>query len=79
MRTTVRFDSRLGSARKQGADAAGSDEPEVGRKGLLSGISTVSGWSKGSVQRTIEQFGVRRIRDQLGRSAQGMNIVLEQL
>ena len=74
VKTAVRFDSRLGNARK----AMHADE-ETERRGLWSGLATVSGWGKGNVQRTIELVGVKKMKENLVKSKEGMKIVLERL
>ncbi|OQE28642.1 hypothetical protein PENSTE_c003G04751 [Penicillium steckii] len=74
VRTTVTFRSRLGqgkflSRRKDTTDA----EEEEPRKGFFSSLSTAG------IQRTIELIGVKRTRDAVLKSKQGMNVVLERL
>lgn len=85
--TTVTFHSRLGQGRllgqrgRGGASAPGSssvsessEEEEVpAKKGFF------ASWSTSSIQRTIELVGMRRTRDALVKSKDGMNIVLERL
>ena len=76
--TTVTFHSRFGQARllsnrrktdTQPNSLEGSDE----KKGFF------ASWSTASLQRTIEAMGVRRTRDALVKSKDGMNVVLERL
>lgn len=66
MQTIVRFESRLGSGK-----------PLRGTGGEKRGF--FSNWTTGSVQRSIELVGVRRMREGLGGSREGMKVVLEQL
>ncbi|KAF8244486.1 MSF1-domain-containing protein [Wilcoxina mikolae CBS 423.85] len=66
VKTVVRFESKLGSARRHA-------EEGTERRGWL------GGWGAGSVQRSIELVGRSRMRDGLNRSREGMKIVLEQL
>ncbi|KAI9780115.1 MAG: hypothetical protein M1816_003170 [Peltula sp. TS41687] len=90
VKTTVTFHSRLGQGkvRKRTAGAqrsAGSsdhrqveddeEEEEEGpaRKGLL------ASWSTASIQRSIELIGLRRTRDHLSKSTEGMKVVMERL
>ncbi|KAH0612706.1 uncharacterized protein H6S33_009086 [Morchella sextelata] len=65
VQTIVRFESRLGSGKVV------KDVEE--KRGFF------SNWTTGSVQRSIELVGVRRMREGLGRSREGMKVVLEQL
>ena len=72
--TTVTFHSRLGQSRflhRQKPTPSDSDLPP--RKSLF------QSWSTSSIQRSIELIGVRRTRDQLVKSKEGMKIVLERL
>lgn len=66
VQTIVRFESRLGS----GKSMRGTGEEKRG---------FFSNWTTGSVQRSIELVGVRRMREGLGGSREGMKVVLEQL
>lgn len=66
VQTIVRFESRLGS----GKPLRGTREEKRG---------FFSNWTTGSVQRSIELVGVRRMREGLGGSREGMKVVLEQL
>lgn len=66
VQTIVRFESRLGS----GKPLRGTGEEKRG---------FFSNWTTGSVQRSIELVGVRRMREGLGGSREGMKVVLEQL
>jgi 4-amino-4-deoxychorismate lyase len=66
VKTVVRFESKLGSARRHA-------EEGIERRGWL------GGWGAGSVQRSIELVGRSRMRDGLTHSREGMKIVLEQL
>ncbi|CAI7609590.1 unnamed protein product [Penicillium pancosmium] len=77
VRTTVTFRSRLGqgkflSRKKAGFDNAEAEEEEP-KRGFFSSLSTAG------IQRTIELIGVKRTRDAVLKSKQGMNVVLERL
>ncbi|KAL9105068.1 MAG: hypothetical protein Q9163_000081 [Psora crenata] len=81
--TTVTLLSRFGQTkalRRKGeatatalSSSTGSVEEVPIKKGFF------SSWSTGSLQRSIEMIGLRRTREALGKSKQGMNIVLERL
>lgn len=78
--TTVTFESKLGQGvllgRRKAVEesAAGASlEEEEPKKGFF------ASWSTAGVQRTIELIGVRRTRDALVKSKEGMNVVLERL
>lgn len=84
--TTVTFHSRLGQGRLLGHRARGgasipssvsssesSEDEAPARKGFF------ASWSTSSIQRTIELVGMRRTREALVKSKDGMNIVLERL
>ena len=82
VRTTVALRSRLGQGRLLGSRSARSPKDPItsdeeieppARKGLL------SSWTTASVQGSIELIGVRRTRDQVFRSTEGMKLVLERL
>ena len=80
--TTVTLLSRFGQARKlkkrTGANSttspspaeAVSDEEEAPKKGWI------STWTTSSLQRTIEVMGLKRTREAMGKSKEGMNVVL---
>ncbi|KAH0536435.1 hypothetical protein FGG08_006704 [Glutinoglossum americanum] len=72
--TTVTFHSRLGQSRllHRPHKPAPDDDPPT-RRGFF------QTWSTSSIQRSIEHIGVRRTRDQLVKSKEGMKIVLERL
>ena len=81
--TTVTLLSRFGQAkllrRREGsnekeatATIAGVEE-EGPKKGIF------SSWSTSGLQRSIEMIGLKRTREALGKSKEGMNIVLERL
>ncbi|KAL8951663.1 MAG: hypothetical protein Q9222_002391 [Ikaeria aurantiellina] len=85
VKTTTTFVSRFGqgvprrATRKTEAECAGrgvmanaADNPPP-RKGFL------SSWSTSSLQRTIEAVGMRRTREALLKSKDGMNVVLGRL
>lgn len=83
--TTVTFHSRLGQGRLLGHRAksglstpsstasSDSEEEAPAKKGFF------ASWSTSSIQRTIELVGMRRTRDALVKSKDGMNVVLERL
>lgn len=80
VQTTVTFHSRLGQGKllksrrvSEPSDPAEEDEEAPARRGLL------SSWSTSSIQRSIELIGLRRTRDHLSKSTEGMKIVLERL
>jgi len=75
--TTVMFRSRLGerlrargTRKGEAAVAEVDDEP---KKGFL------SSWSTSGIQRSIEAIASRKTENQLGKSKEGMMIVLERL
>jgi 4-amino-4-deoxychorismate lyase len=75
--TTVMFRSRLGerlrargTRKGEAAVAEGEDEP---KKGFL------SSWSTSGIQRSIEAIASRKTENQLGKSKEGMMVVLERL
>ncbi|KAK2747966.1 hypothetical protein FQN57_001557 [Myotisia sp. PD_48] len=79
VKTTVTFRSRLGQhmlnrARRTDDSGAAAIEEEPPRRGGL-----LAAWSTAGIQRTIELIGVKRTRDAIFRSKQGMNVVLERL
>lgn len=76
--TTVMFQSRLGErlrarARKGDEAAAREVEEEPPKKSLL------ASWSAAGIQRSIEVIASRKTSDQLGKSKEGMKVVLERL
>lgn len=81
--TTVIFRSKLGQGmlnRSRKADSSAnaelppsSGEEDTPKRGLL------ASWSTAGIQRTIELIGVKRTRDAVFKSKQGMNVVLERL
>ena len=81
--TTTTLLSRFGQAkalkRKDESNAmnqlplAGSEEEAQPKKGFF------SSWSTSSLQRSIEMIGLRRTREALAKSREGMNVVLERL
>jgi 4-amino-4-deoxychorismate lyase len=76
--TTVTFHSRLGQSRLLHPHhwphkTVAEDDPPAPRKSFF------QSWSTSSIQRSIELIGVRRTRDQLIRSKEGMKVVLERL
>ncbi|KAF7588358.1 hypothetical protein BBP40_005787 [Aspergillus hancockii] len=80
VKTTVTFRSRLGQGKllaRRKADSIGDPngelEEEAPKRGFFSSLSTAG------IQRTIELIGVRRTREAVLKSKEGMNIVLERL
>ncbi|OAX79621.1 hypothetical protein ACJ72_06059 [Emergomyces africanus] len=81
VKTTVTFRSSLGQAmlnrsKKTDPSSAGGEHGEEeshSKRGLL------ATWSTAGIQRTIELVGVKRTRDAVLKSKQGMNVVLERL
>lgn len=74
VRAVVRFESKLGTARRHAAEeAAGASGERAAGRGWL------GAWGASGVQRSIELVGRSRMRDGLARSREGMNIVLERL
>ena len=82
--TTVTLLSRFGQAktlrRRAGSNTASTvptfiepEEDPPARKGFF------SSWSTSGLQRSIELIGLRRTREALGKSKEGMNIVLQRL
>lgn len=84
--TAVTFHSRLGQGRLLGPRTRGgastpasnsvsdsSEDEAPAKKGFF------ASWSTSSIQRTIELVGMRRTREALVKSKDGMNIVLERL
>ncbi|KAE8448108.1 hypothetical protein EG329_009873 [Mollisiaceae sp. DMI_Dod_QoI] len=70
--TTVKFRSRLGERFR--ARAARKDEAEEEPK-----RSFLAAWSTGGIQRSIEAIASRKTESQLGKSKEGMKVVLERL
>ena len=80
--TTVTLLSRFGQARKLKqknesdtrssslSSEAVSDEEELPKKGWI------ATWTTSSLQKTIEMMGLRRTREAMGKSKEGMNVVL---
>lgn len=73
VRTTVIFKSRLGQAKLRRAQDSNNEEQAPSRFGLL------TSWSTSGIQRSIELIGVKRTRDAVLKSKEGMNVVLERL
>jgi hypothetical protein len=68
------FRSRLGDRLRARANRKdGVREEEVERKGFLSSWSTIG------IQRSIEAIASRRTENQLGKSKEGMKVVLERM
>ncbi|ESZ91918.1 hypothetical protein SBOR_7712 [Sclerotinia borealis F-4128] len=72
VRTQVRFHSRLGD-RLRAMRKAGEEEGEEEKKGWL------ATWSTKGVQRSIEAIASRKTENQLGKSKEGMMVVLERM
>ena len=89
--TIVTFKSRFGQAKLLGnkrrselPDTLSPDTMSTAQKNETEDESQpkkgfFSSWSTNSLQRTIEAIGVRRTRDALVKSKEGMNVVLERL
>ena len=83
--TTVTLVSRFGQARilaqrrKEDKPTAPSDSSVVTDDNAPPRKGFFSTWSTSSLQRTIEHVGLRRTRDALVKSKDGMNVVLERL
>jgi len=76
--TTVMFRSRLGDrlrarATRKGEAAAAEADEEVPKRGFL------ASWSTNGIQRSIESIASRKTENQLGKSKEGMMIVLERM
>jgi 4-amino-4-deoxychorismate lyase len=67
--TTVMFRSRLGDRLRRARNLEGEEE----KKGLL------ASWSTSGIQRSIEAIASRKTENQLGKSKEGMMVVLERL
>ncbi|KAF3479988.1 MSF1 domain-containing protein [Arthroderma uncinatum] len=73
VKTTVTFKSRLGQNMLGRSKKDATVEDDAPKKGFF------ASWSTAGIQRTIELIGVKRTRDAVFRSKQGMNVVLERL
>jgi len=75
--TTVMFRSRLGDRLRARAtrkgEAAAVEREEEPKKGFL------ANWSKTGIQRSIEAIASRKTESQLGKSKEGMMVVLERM
>jgi hypothetical protein len=74
--TTVMFRSRLGDrlrARARKGEATAVEVDDEPRKGFL------ASWSTSGIQRSIEAIASRKTENQLGKSKEGMMVVLERL
>ncbi|PMD57117.1 uncharacterized protein K444DRAFT_615581 [Hyaloscypha bicolor E] len=72
--TTVMFRSRLGDRLRARANRKdGVKEEAEEKKGFL------ASWSTSGIQRSIEAIASRRTENQLGKSKEGMKVVLERL
>jgi len=69
--TTVMFRSQLGDRLRARARKGDGDEEE--KKGFL------AAWSTSGIQRSIEAIASRKTENQLGKSKEGMMVVLERL
>ncbi|KAI9649458.1 hypothetical protein NHQ30_002034 [Ciborinia camelliae] len=72
VRTQVMFRSRLGD-RLRAMRKVGEEEGEEEKKGWL------ASWSTKGVQRSIEAIASRKTENQLGKSKEGMMVVLERM
>lgn len=82
--TTVTLVSRFGQGRtianrRKGDLATAGPEGSVGDENAPAKKGFFSAWSTSSMQRSIEMVGLRRTRDALVKSKDGMNVVLERL
>ena len=82
--TTVTFKSRLGQAkllgqRRKGETPSVTPEDSTDADDVPTKKVFFASWSTSSLQRTIEAVGVRRARDAMIKSKDGMNVVLERL
>ena len=68
-KTVVRLDSKIG----QGGLLRKKAEPESDKPSFL------MSWSTNGMQRTVELIGVKRTREAIAKSKEGMNVVLERL
>lgn len=81
VKTTVTFISRFGQGKLLGSrkkakstgDQVAEAEEEAPKRGFFTSLSTAG------IQRTIELIGVKRTREAVLKSKQGMNVVLERL
>ena len=74
--TTVMFRSRLGDrlrARARKGEATAVEVDDEPRKSFL------ASWSTSGIQRSIEAIASRKTENQLGKSKEGMMVVLERL
>jgi 4-amino-4-deoxychorismate lyase len=72
--TTVMFRSRLGDRLRARANRKDEVKEEVEEK-----KSFLASWSTSGIQRSIEAIASRRTENQLGKSKEGMKVVLERL
>ena len=81
--TTVTLLSRFGQAkalkRREGISATDSEPPIGSEEEIPAKKGFFSSWSTGSLQRSIELIGLRRTREAMSKSKEGMNVVLERL
>lgn len=82
--TTVTLLSRFGqgrlvSNRRKEDSALSNSELSIGEENAPVKRGLFSAWSTSSMQRSIELVGLRRTRDALVKSKDGMNVVLERL
>ncbi|KAI5310096.1 hypothetical protein KEM55_001707, partial [Ascosphaera atra] len=78
VKTTVIFHSRIGQSIRKKLASSTSSSPAPADEDQPKRFSLAS-WSTAGLQRTIELIGVKRTRDAVLRSKQGMNVVLERL
>ncbi len=71
--TTVVFKSRLGDRLRARANRKEAEAEEEPKKGFL------ASWSTSGIQRSIEAIASRRTENQLGKSKEGMMVVLERM
>jgi 4-amino-4-deoxychorismate lyase len=72
--TTVMFRSRLGDRLRARANKKDEVKEDVEEK-----KSFLASWSTSGIQRSIESIASRRTENQLGKSKEGMKVVLERL
>jgi 4-amino-4-deoxychorismate lyase len=72
--TTVMFRSRLGDRLRARANRKDEVKEDVEEK-----KSFLTSWSTSGIQRSIESIASRRTENQLGKSKEGMKVVLERL
>lgn len=77
--TTVVFRSRLGERLRGRRGPTQSQDRQPGQDESRWLPGWVGGWGAKGIQRTIENLGLTKTQDQLGKSREGMRVVLERL